>query len=115
MTTPTITIGAPEAPQGGSHSHPESVSLEQGAIRLKGVARLSGPRLWAGRFRRPLLAILGLVVALVAVVVLSGTLTGYALAADRVRGWLGETRMVKLVRRAMAGLMAGAAIAILTR
>ena len=54
-------------------------------------------------------------VALISIVVLSGTLTFYALAADRVRGWLAETRMVKFVRRAMAGLMAGVAVAILTR
>ena len=55
------------------------------------------------------------VVAAVAALVLSGTMTGYALAANRVRGWLAETRAVKFVRRATAGLMAGVAVAILTR
>ena len=56
-----------------------------------------------------------LVVAATACVVLSGTLLAYALAANRVRGWLGQTRAVKFVRRAMGGLMAGVAVAILVR
>lgn len=56
-----------------------------------------------------------LLVAAIAVVVLSGTLLAYALAADRVRGWLVERRAVKLIRRATAGLMASVALAILTR
>ena len=56
-----------------------------------------------------------IVVASVAVVVLSGTLLTYALAANRVRGWLSATRAVKFVRRAMAGLMAGVAVVLLTR
>jgi len=56
-----------------------------------------------------------LVVAALATFVLSGVLLAYALAANRVRGWLGQTRAVKFVRRAMGGLMAGVAVAILTR
>ena len=56
-----------------------------------------------------------LFVAALAAVVLSATLGAYALAANRVRGWLGQTRAVKFVRRAVAGLMAGVAVAILTR
>jgi threonine/homoserine/homoserine lactone efflux protein len=54
-------------------------------------------------------------VAGVAAVVLSGTLGAYALAANRVRGWLGQTRAVKFIRRAIAGVMAGVAVAILAR
>jgi threonine/homoserine/homoserine lactone efflux protein len=56
-----------------------------------------------------------LIVAGVAVTILSGVLATYALAANRLRGWLVGTRAVKFVRRATAGLMAGVAVAILTR
>jgi membrane fusion protein (multidrug efflux system) len=66
MTTPTITIRAPESSPGGTHLNQESAPLEQGPILLKGPAPVTRPGLWAGRFRRPLLAALGLVVALVA-------------------------------------------------
>jgi threonine/homoserine/homoserine lactone efflux protein len=56
-----------------------------------------------------------LIVAGVAVLILSGVLAAYALAANRLRGWLVGTRAVKFVRRATAGLMAGVAVAIVTR
>jgi threonine/homoserine/homoserine lactone efflux protein len=39
----------------------------------------------------------------------------YALAANRVRGWLVAPPAVKWIRRATAGLMAGVAVAIVTR
>ena len=66
MTTPTITIRVPGASPGGGHLHQESVPLEQGPNILKGVAPISRPGSWAGRFRRPLLATVGLVLTLVA-------------------------------------------------
>jgi len=54
-------------------------------------------------------------IAGVSVVVLSATLTSYALAANRARGLMLSTRAMGLVRRAMAGVMAGVAVAIVTR
>ncbi len=54
------------------------------------------------------------VVASLAAAVLSATLMAFALAANRVRGWFVQSR-AKFVRRAVAGLMAGVAVAILTR
>jgi threonine/homoserine/homoserine lactone efflux protein len=56
-----------------------------------------------------------LVVAGIAVVILTGVLATYALAANRLRGWIVGARAAKIVRRATAGLMAGVAVAILTR
>jgi threonine/homoserine/homoserine lactone efflux protein len=55
------------------------------------------------------------IVACLAAAILTAVLASYALAADRLRGWLGATPAVKFVRRATAGLMAGAAVAILAR
>jgi threonine/homoserine/homoserine lactone efflux protein len=54
-------------------------------------------------------------IATASTAILSGTLTAYALAANRVRGWLRSTRAVKLVQRATAGVMAGVAVAVATR
>ena len=56
-----------------------------------------------------------LVVAATAATILTSVLAGYALAAERVRGWVASTSLAKLVRRATAGVMAGVALAILTR
>jgi len=53
--------------------------------------------------------------ALVCAFVISATLLAYALAANRARGWMSSTRAIRLVRRAMAGVMAGVAVAIVTR
>ncbi len=53
--------------------------------------------------------------ALVCAVVISSTLFAYALAANRARGWMRSTRAMRRVRRAMAGVMAGVAVAIVTR
>jgi threonine/homoserine/homoserine lactone efflux protein len=53
--------------------------------------------------------------ALTCVVIISATLGGYALAADRARRWLRSRRAMTAVRRATAGVMAGAAVAIMTR
>ena len=47
--------------------------------------------------------------------VISTTLFAYALAADRARAMLRSTRAMRLVHRAAAGVMAGAALAIATR
>jgi membrane fusion protein (multidrug efflux system) len=66
MTTPTITTRAPGPSSSGSPLHQESALPEQGPILLKDAASVSRPGSWAGRFRRPLFAVLGLVVALVA-------------------------------------------------
>ena len=55
------------------------------------------------------------IIAVVSAVILTSTLASYALAANRVRGWLGSTRAVKFIRRATAGVMAGVAIAVVTR
>ena len=66
MTTPTISIRGPGPSPDGSHPHQDGVPLEQGPILLKDAVPVSRPGSWAGRFRRPVLAILGLVVALVA-------------------------------------------------
>ena len=49
------------------------------------------------------------------VVVITATLGAYALAADRARRWLRSSRAMTAVRRATAGVMAGAAVAIVTR
>lgn len=49
------------------------------------------------------------------VIVLSLTLAAYALAANRAREMLRSTRAMRLVHRAGAGIMAGAALAIATR
>jgi threonine/homoserine/homoserine lactone efflux protein len=49
------------------------------------------------------------------VVVITATLSAYALAADRARRWLRSSRAMTAVRRATAGVMAGAAVAIVTR
>ena len=49
-----------------SDLHQESDPPEQGPILLKSAVPVSRPRSWAGRFRRPLLAILGLVAVVAA-------------------------------------------------
>jgi len=49
------------------------------------------------------------------VVVIGATLFGYALAANRARRWFRSTAAMKAVRRATAGVMAGVAVAIVTR
>ena len=49
------------------------------------------------------------------VLVLSLTLSAYALAAHRARSWMRSTRAVNLARKTAAGVMASAAIAIITR
>lgn len=54
-------------------------------------------------------------IALVSIAVLTSTLVGYALAANRARGWMRSARAMGLVRRATAGIMAGVAVAIVTR
>lgn len=54
-------------------------------------------------------------IAAASVAILTVTLATYALAANRVRGWLRSTRAVKFLQRATAGVMAGVAVAVLTR
>jgi threonine/homoserine/homoserine lactone efflux protein len=49
------------------------------------------------------------------VVVITATLGAYALAANRARRWFRSSRAMTAVRRATAGVMAGAAVAIVTR
>ena len=56
-----------------------------------------------------------LVIAAVAIPVLSLTLGAYALAADRARLLLRSSRAVRLAQRAGAGVMAGVALAIAAR
>jgi len=56
-----------------------------------------------------------LAVAATAATILTSVLAGYALAAERMRGWVASTSLAKLVRRATAGVMAGVALAILMR
>lgn len=56
-----------------------------------------------------------LVLAVICTVILSSVLTGYALAAERMRFWLRSTRAVKIAQRAAAGVMAGVAVAIWAR
>jgi threonine/homoserine/homoserine lactone efflux protein len=51
----------------------------------------------------------------VSAIVIFSTLALYALAANRARGFLRSTRVMKLVHRAAAGLMAGVAVAVATR
>src|ERR1700691_3281247 len=53
--------------------------------------------------------------ALVCGVVISSTLTLYALAANRARTLLRSTRAMRFVKRAARGLMAGVAVAVATR
>ena len=53
--------------------------------------------------------------ALVCGVVISATLTLYALAANRARHLLRSTRAMRFVNRAAGGLMAGIAVAVATR
>jgi threonine/homoserine/homoserine lactone efflux protein len=55
------------------------------------------------------------IVAGLAALIQTGIFLSYALAANRVRGWLAATPAVKWMRRATAGLMAGVAVAIVTR
>jgi threonine/homoserine/homoserine lactone efflux protein len=55
------------------------------------------------------------ILAAVSVVVLSATLSAYALAANRARAWMGSSRTLNLARKTAAGIMAGAAIAIVSR
>jgi threonine/homoserine/homoserine lactone efflux protein len=55
------------------------------------------------------------VLAGVSMVVLSGTLFAYALAAQRARGWMRSSRAIRFARRTAAGLMAGVAVAVVTR
>jgi threonine/homoserine/homoserine lactone efflux protein len=47
--------------------------------------------------------------------VITATLGAYALAANRARRWFRSSRAMTAVRRATAGVMAGAAVAIVTR
>ena len=54
-------------------------------------------------------------IAATCVVVIAATLGGYALLASRARRWLGSTRAMKAVRRASAGVVASAAVAMVTR
>jgi len=54
-------------------------------------------------------------IAATSVIVLSATLAAYALAANRAREMLRSTRAMRLVHRAGAAIMAGAALAIATR
>jgi threonine/homoserine/homoserine lactone efflux protein len=49
------------------------------------------------------------------VTVISATLGAYALAANRARRWFRSNRAMTAVRRATAGVMAGVAVAIVTR
>jgi threonine/homoserine/homoserine lactone efflux protein len=53
--------------------------------------------------------------ALVCITVISTSLFAYALAANRARGWVRSDRAMRLVRRAMGGVMAGVAVAIVAR
>lgn len=53
--------------------------------------------------------------ALVCAATIGSTLFAYALAANRARGWIGSSRSLRLVRRAMAGVMASVAFVIVTR
>lgn len=55
------------------------------------------------------------ILAGMSVIVLSVTLSAYALAAYWARAWMGSARTVNLARKTAAGIMAGAAIAIVTR
>ena len=54
-------------------------------------------------------------IATIAVVVLSATLGGYALAADRARALLRSSRAMRYAQRAAAGVIAGVALAIAAR
>ena len=56
-----------------------------------------------------------LVIAGVASVILTSTLGGYALAADRARALLRSSRAMRIAQRAGAGIMAGVAVAIAAR
>jgi threonine/homoserine/homoserine lactone efflux protein len=53
--------------------------------------------------------------AAVCAVVMSATLTAYALAVNRARALLRSTRLMRLAHRAAGGVMAGAAVAVATR
>ncbi len=55
------------------------------------------------------------VVAVVSIFILSITLSAYALAAHQARAWMRSTRATSLARKTAAGVMAGVAIAIVTR
>jgi threonine/homoserine/homoserine lactone efflux protein len=54
-------------------------------------------------------------IAAIAVVILSTTLSAYALAADRARSLLRSSRAMRYVQRAAAGVIAGVAVAIAAR
>jgi threonine/homoserine/homoserine lactone efflux protein len=56
-----------------------------------------------------------LAIAATAMIILPATLVAYALAANRAREMLRSSRAMRLFRRAAAGVMAGAALAIATR
>jgi threonine/homoserine/homoserine lactone efflux protein len=53
--------------------------------------------------------------ALISVVILSVTLSAYALAANQARAWMRSSRAMGIARKTAAGLMAGVALAIVTR
>jgi threonine/homoserine/homoserine lactone efflux protein len=53
--------------------------------------------------------------AAVIVVVITATLAGYALLADRARRLFRSTRALQLINRTTAGIMAGAAVTVATR
>ena len=53
--------------------------------------------------------------AFVSVIILSASLSAYALAANRARAWMRSSRAMGIARKTAAGVMAGAALAIVTR
>jgi threonine/homoserine/homoserine lactone efflux protein len=55
------------------------------------------------------------VLAGISTVVLTATLSAYALAAQRARSWMRSSRAIRLARRTAAGVMAGVAVAVVAR
>jgi threonine/homoserine/homoserine lactone efflux protein len=53
--------------------------------------------------------------AFISVVILSATLFSYALAAHQARAWMRSSRAMNIARKTAAGVMAGVALAIVTR
>jgi threonine/homoserine/homoserine lactone efflux protein len=111
-TAPAVVDAAPMAPTGGRRAFLGSLSLTLGNPKVM-VFFLSIMPLVVDL--RILTALALIELAVVCAIVIVSTLTLYALVANRARRLLRSTRAMRFVNRAAGGLMAGAAVAIVTR
>jgi threonine/homoserine/homoserine lactone efflux protein len=112
----TAPVGIPEQPtsaaRGGWRAFLGSLSLTLGNPKVMAFFLSIMPLVVDLRALNPL----GLAeLAAVCAVVMSATLTAYALAVNRARALLRSTRLMRLAHRAAGGVMAGVAVAVATR